>query len=166
MEALEIFFLSIAIGLIVHLLVRWSERQKVRKKDGATEQSSQTTGESAIGSALGEVERELRKSLSDESDTSRCADDATACASCTDSCSEAERALRRVPRIVYYDDEELDVLAHRPIPMRSWRCSARWLRRSSRPTMRDGSRVSRCVASCSRLRSCSWSRRRRIVQYI
>ena len=115
MEALEIFFLSIAIGLIVHLLVRWSERQKVRKKDGATEQSSQTTGESAIGSALGEVERELRKSLSDESDTSRCADDATACASCTDSCSEAERALRRVPRIVYYDDEELDVLAHRPI---------------------------------------------------
>ena len=115
MEALEIFFLSIAIGLIVHLLVRWSERQKVRKKDGATEQSSQTTGESAIGSALGEVERELRKSLSDESDTSRCADDATACASCTDSCSETERALRRVPRIVYYDDEELDVLAHRPI---------------------------------------------------
>ena len=99
----------------MHLLVRWSERQKVRKKDGATEQSSQTTGESAIGSALGEVERELRKSLSDESDTSRCADDATACASCTDSCSEAERALRRVPRIVYYDDEELDVLAHRPI---------------------------------------------------
>lgn len=115
MEALEIFFLSIAIGLIVHLLVRWSERQKVRKKDGATEQSSQTTGESAIGSALGEVERELRKSLSDESDTSRCADDASACASCTDSCSEAERVIRRAPRIVYYDDEELDVLAHRPI---------------------------------------------------
>lgn len=115
MEALEIFFLSIAIGLIVHLLVRWSERQKVRKKDGATEQSSQTTGESAIGSALGEVERELRKSLSDESDTSRCADDASACASCTDSCSEAERVIRRTPRIVYYDDEELDVLAHRPI---------------------------------------------------
>lgn len=115
MEALEIFFLSIAIGLIVHLLVRWSERQKVRKKDGTTEQGSQTTGESAIGSALGEVERELRKSLSDESDTSRCADDATACASCTDSCSEAERVIRRAPRIVYYDDEELDVLAHRPI---------------------------------------------------
>lgn len=115
MEALEIFFLSIAIGLIVHLLVRWSERQKARKKDGATEQGSQTTGESAIGSALGEVERELRKSLSDESDTSRCADDATACASCTDSCSEAERVIRRAPRIVYYDDEELDVLAHRPI---------------------------------------------------
>ena len=115
MEALEIFFLSIAIGLIVHLLVRWSERQKVRKKDGTTEQGSQTTGESAIGSALGEVERELRKSLSDESDTSRCADDATACASCTGSCSEAERVIRRAPRIVYYDDEELDVLAHRPI---------------------------------------------------
>lgn len=115
MEALEIFFLSIAIGLIVHLLVRWSERQEVRKKDGTTEQGSQTTGESAIGSALGEVERELRKSLSDESDTSRCADDATACASCTDSCSEAERVIRRAPRIVYYDDEELDVLAHRPI---------------------------------------------------
>lgn len=115
MEALEIFFLSIAIGLIVHLLVRWSERQKVRKKDGTTEQGSQTTGESAIGSALGEVERELRKSLSDESDTSRCADDASACASCTDSCSEAERVIRRTPRIVYYDDEELDVLAHRPI---------------------------------------------------
>lgn len=115
MEALEIFFLSIAIGLIVHLLVRWSERQKVRKKDGATEQGSQTTGETALGSALGEVERELRKSLSDESDTSRCADDASACASCTDSCSEAERVIRRAPRIVYYDDEELDVLAHRPI---------------------------------------------------
>ena len=115
MEALEIFFLSIAIGLIVHLLVRWSERQKVRKKDGATEQSSQTTGESAICSALGEVERELRESLSGESDTSRCDDDASACASCTDSCSEAERAIRRAPRIVYYDDEELDVLAHRPI---------------------------------------------------
>ena len=115
MEALEIFFLSIAIGLIVHLLVRWSERQKVRKKDGATEQGSQTTGETALGSALGEVERELRKSLSDESDTNRCADDATACASCTDSCSEAERVIRRAPRIVYYDDEELDVLAHRPI---------------------------------------------------
>ena len=115
MEALEIFFLSIAIGLIVHLLVRWSERQKARKKDGATEQGSQTTGETALGSALGEVERELRKSLSDESDTSRCADDASACASCTDSCSEAERVIRRAPRIVYYDDEELDVLAHRPI---------------------------------------------------
>lgn len=115
MEALEIFFLSIAIGLIVHLLVRWSERQKVRKKDGATEQGSQTTGDTALGSALGEVERELRESLSGESDTSRCADDATACASCTDSCSEAERGLRRAPRIVYYDDEELDVLAHRPI---------------------------------------------------
>lgn len=115
MEALEIFFLSIAIGLIVHLLVRWSERQKVRKKNDTTEQGSQTTGESAIGSALGEVERELRKSLSEESDTSRCADDATACASCTDSCSEAERVIRRAPRIVYYDDEELDVLAHRPI---------------------------------------------------
>ena len=99
----------------MHLLVRWSERQKVRKKDGTTEQGSQTTGESAIGSALGEVERELRKSLSDESDTSRCADDASACASCTDSCSEAERVIRRTPRIVYYDDEELDVLAHRPI---------------------------------------------------
>ena len=115
MEALEIFFLSIAIGLIVHLLVRWSERQKVRKKDGATEQGSQTTGETALGSALGEVERELRESLSGESDTSRCADDASACASCTDSCSEAERVIRRTPRIVYYDDEELDVLAHRPI---------------------------------------------------
>lgn len=115
MEALEIFFLSIAIGLIVHLLVRWSERQKVRKKDGATEQGSQTTGETALGSALGEVERELRESLSGESDTSRCADDATACASCTDSCSEAESVIRRAPRIVYYDDEELDVLAHRPI---------------------------------------------------
>ncbi|WP_302777659.1 hypothetical protein [Porphyromonas uenonis] len=115
MEALEIFFLSIAIGLIVHLLVRWSERQKVRKKDGATEQGSQTTGETALGSALGEVERELRESLSGESDTSRCADDATACASCTDSCSEAERVMRRAPQIVYYDDEELDVLAHRPI---------------------------------------------------
>ena len=115
MEALEIFFLSIAIGLIVHLLVRWSERQKVRKKDGATEQGSQTTGETALGSALGEVERELRESLSGEPATSRCADDATACASCTDSCSEAERVIRRAPRIVYYDDEELDVLAHRPI---------------------------------------------------
>ena len=115
MEALEIFFLSIAIGLIVHLLVRWSERQKARGADDASQQSSQTTGESAIGSALGEVERELRKSLSDESDTSRCADDASACASCTDSCSEAERVIRRTPRIVYYDDEELDVLAHRPI---------------------------------------------------
>ena len=115
MEAIEIFFLSIAIGLIVHLLVRWSERQKSRGAEDASQQSSQTTGESAIGSALGEVERELRKSLSDESDTSRCADDATACASCTDSCSEAERAIRRAPRIVYYDDEELDVLAHRPI---------------------------------------------------
>ena len=115
MEALEIFFLSIAIGLIVHLLVRWSERQKSRGAEDASQQSSQTTGEAAIGSALGEVERELRKSLSDESDTSRCADDATACASCTDSCSEAERAIRRAPRIVYYDDEELDVLAHRPI---------------------------------------------------
>ena len=115
MEALEIFFLSIAIGLIVHLLVRWSERQKSRGANNASQQSSQTTGESAIGSALGEVERELRKSLSDESDTSRCADDATACASCTDSCSEAERVIRRAPRIVYYDDEELDVLAHRPI---------------------------------------------------
>lgn len=115
MEALEIFFLSIAIGLIVHLLVRWSERQKARGTEDASQQSSQTTGESAIGSALGEVERELRKSLSDESDTSLCADDATACASCTDSCSEAERAIRRAPRIVYYDDEELDVLAHRPI---------------------------------------------------
>ncbi|MBL6453002.1 MAG: hypothetical protein JNG44_04835 [Porphyromonas sp.] len=115
MEALEIFFLSIAIGLIVHLLVRWSERQKSRGAEDASQQSSQTTGESALGSALGEVERELRKSLSDESDTSRCADDATACASCTDSCSEAERAIRRAPRIVYYDDEELDVLAHRPI---------------------------------------------------
>jgi len=115
MEALEIFFLSIAIGLIVHLLVRWSERQKSRGAEDASQQSSQTTGESAIGSALGEVERELRKSLSDESDTSRCADDATACASCTDSCSEAERAIRRAPRIVYYDDEDLDVLAHRPI---------------------------------------------------
>ncbi len=115
MEALEIFFLSIAIGLIVHLLVRWSERQKSRGANDASQQSSQTTGESAIGSALGEVERELRKSLSDESDTSLCADDATACASCTDSCSEAERAIRLTPRIVYYDDEELDVLAHRPI---------------------------------------------------
>ena len=115
MEALEVFFLSIAIGLIVHLLVRWSERQKVRKKDGATEQGSQTTGETALGSALGEVERELRESLSGESDTSRCADDASACASCTDSCSEADRVIRRTPRIVYYDDEELDVLAHRPI---------------------------------------------------
>ena len=115
MEALEIFFLSIAIGLIVHLLVRWSERQKARGANDASQQSSQTTGESALGSALGEVERELRKSLSDESDTSPCADDATACASCTDSCSEAERAIRRTPRIVYYDDEELDVLAHRPI---------------------------------------------------
>lgn len=115
MEALEIFFLSIAIGLIVHLLVRWSERQKARGAEDASQQSSQTTGESAIGSALGEVERELRESLSDESYTSRCADDATACASCTDSCSEAERAIRRAPRIVYYDDEELDVLAHRPI---------------------------------------------------
>ena len=115
MEALEIFFLSIAIGLIVHLLVRWSERQKSRGAEDASQQSSQTTEESAIGSALGEVEHELRKSLSDESDTSRCADDATACASCTDSCSEAERAIRRAPRIVYYDDEELDVLAHRPI---------------------------------------------------
>ena len=115
MEALEIFFLSIAIGLIVHLLVRWSERQKARGADDASQQSSQTTGETALGSALGEVERELRKSLSDESDTSRCADDATACASCTDSCSEAERVIRRTPRIVYYDDEELDVLAHRPI---------------------------------------------------
>lgn len=115
MEALEIFFLSIAIGLIVHLLVRWSERQKARGADNASQQSSQTTGETPLGSALGEVERELRKSLSDESDTSRCADDATACASCTDSCSEAERAIRRAPRIVYYDDEELDVLAHRPI---------------------------------------------------
>ncbi len=115
MEALEIFFLSIAIGLIVHLLVRWSERPKARGAEDAPQQSSQTTGESALGSALGEVERELRKSLSDESDTSRCADDATACASCTDSCSEAERAIRRTPRIVYYDDEELDVLAHRPI---------------------------------------------------
>ena len=115
MEALEIFFLSIAIGLIVHLLVRWSERQKARGADDASQQSSQTTGESAIGSALGEVERELRESLSGESDTSRCADDATACASCTDSCSEAERVIRRAPRIVYYDDEELDVLAHRPI---------------------------------------------------
>ena len=115
MEALEIFFLSIAIGLIVHLLVRWSERQKSRGADDASQQSSQTTGESALGSALGEVERELRKSLSDESDTSHCADDANACASCTDSCSEAEKAIRRAPRIVYYDDEELDVLAHRPI---------------------------------------------------
>ena len=115
MEALEIFFLSITIGLIVHLLVRWSERQKARGADNASQQSSQTTGETPLGSALGEVERELRKSLSDESDTSRCADDATACASCTDSCSEAERAIRRAPRIVYYDDEELDVLAHRPI---------------------------------------------------
>lgn len=115
MEALEIFFLSIAIGLIVHLLVRWSERQKARGADNASQQSSQTTGETPLGSALGEVERELRKSLSDESDTSHCADDATACASCTDSCSEAERAIRRAPRIVYYDDEELDVLAHRPI---------------------------------------------------
>lgn len=115
MEALEIFFLSIAIGLIVHLLVRWSERQKARGADDASQQSSQTTGESAIGSALGEVERELRESLSGESDTSRCADNATACASCTDSCSEAERVIRRTPRIVYYDDEELDVLAHRPI---------------------------------------------------
>ena len=115
MEALEIFFLSIAIGLIVHLLVRWSERQKARGADDASQQSSQTTGESAIGSALGEVERELRESLSGESDTSRCADDATACASCTDSCSEAERVIRRAPRIVYYDDEELDVLTHRPI---------------------------------------------------
>ncbi len=115
MEALEIFFLSIAIGLIVHLLVRWSERQKARGADDASQQSSQTTGESAIGSALGEVERELRESLSGESDTSRCADDASACASCTDSCSEAERVIRRAPRIVYYDDEELDVLAHRPI---------------------------------------------------
>ena len=116
MEALEIFFLSIAIGLIVHLLVRWSERQKARKKDGtATQQGSQMTGETALGSALGEVERELRESLSGESDTSRCADDAIACASCTDSCSEAERAVRRVPQIVYYDDEELDVLAHRPV---------------------------------------------------
>lgn len=115
MEALEIFFLSIAIGLIVHLLVRWSERQKARGADDASQQSSQTTGESAIGSALGEVERELRESLSGESDTSRCADNATACASCTDSCSEAERVIRRAPRIVYYDDEELDVLAHRPI---------------------------------------------------
>ncbi len=115
MEALEIFFLSIAIGLIVHLLVRWSERQKSRGANDASQQSSQTTGETPLGSALGEVERELRKSLSDESETSRCADDATACASCTDSCSEAERAIRRAPRIVYYDDEELDVLAHRPI---------------------------------------------------
>ena len=115
MEALEIFFLSIALGLIVHLLVRCSERQKARGAEDASQQSSQTTGESAIGSALGEVERELRKSLSDESDTSHCADDATACASCTDSCSEAEKAIRRAPRIVYYDDEELDVLAHRPI---------------------------------------------------
>ena len=115
MEALEVFFLSIAIGLIVHLLVRWSERQKSRGADDASQQSSQTTGESAIGSALGEVERELRESLSGESDTSRCADDASACASCTDSCSEAERVIRRAPRIVYYDDEELDVLAHRPI---------------------------------------------------
>ncbi len=115
MEALEIFFLSIAIGLIVHLLVRWSERQKSRGTNDASQQSSQTTGETPLGSALGEVERELRKSLSDESETSRCADDATACASCTDSCSEAEKAIRRAPRIVYYDDEELDVLAHRPI---------------------------------------------------
>ncbi len=115
MEALEIFFLSIAIGLIVHLLVRWSERQKSRGANDASQQSSQTTGETPLGSALGEVERELRKSLSDESETSRCADDATACASCTDSCSEAEKAIRRAPRIVYYDDEELDVLAHRPI---------------------------------------------------
>ena len=115
MEALEVFFLSIAIGLIVHLLVRWSERQKSRGANDASQQSSQTTGESALGSALGEVERELSKSLSGESDTSRCADDATACASCTDSCSEAEKAIRRAPRIVYYDDEELDVLAHRPI---------------------------------------------------
>ena len=115
MEALEIFFLSIAIGLIVHLLVRWSERQKARGADDASQQSSQTTGETALGSALGEVERELRESLSGESDTSRCADDASACASCTDSCSEAERVIRRTPRIVYYDDEELDVLAHRPI---------------------------------------------------
>lgn len=115
MEALEIFFLSIAIGLIVHLLVRWSERQKARGADDASQQSSQTTGETALGSALGEVERELRESLSGESDTSRCADDASACASCTDSCSEAERVIRRAPRIVYYDDEELDVLAHRPI---------------------------------------------------
>ena len=115
MEALEIFFLSIAIGLIVHLLVRWSERQKARGGEDASQQSSQTTGETALGSALGEVERELRKSLSDESDTNRCADDATACASCTDSCSEAERAVRRAPQIVYYDDEELDVLAHRPV---------------------------------------------------
>lgn len=115
MEALEIFFLSIAIGLIVHLLVRWSERQKSRGANDASQQSSQTTGETPLGSALGEVERGLRKSLSDESETSRCADDATACASCTDSCSEAERAIRRTPRIVYYDDEELDVLAHRPI---------------------------------------------------
>lgn len=115
MEALEIFFLSIAIGLIVHLFVRWSERQKSRGANDASQQSSQTTGETPLGSALGEVERGLRKSLSDESETSRCADDATACASCTDSCSEAEKAIRRAPRIVYYDDEELDVLAHRPI---------------------------------------------------
>ena len=61
MEALEVFFLSIAIGLIVHLLVRWSERQKSRNANDASQQSSQTTGESALGSALGEVERELKE---------------------------------------------------------------------------------------------------------
>lgn len=115
MEILEVFLLSIAIGLIVHLLVRWSERYKRRTKDGASDESEQTTEGTAVGSALGEVERELRASLYDEGSTQRCSDEGDACASCIGSCSESERSSQCKPRIVYYDDEELDVLAHRPI---------------------------------------------------
>lgn len=116
MEILEVFLLSIAIGLIVHLLVRWSERYKRRAEGDASVQSESKTEETALGSALGQVEHELRASLYDENRSAQCTvADSTTCATCIGSCSESEGSPQCKPRIVYYDDEELDVLAHRPI---------------------------------------------------
>lgn len=75
-----------------------------------------------IGSAFGQVEEALRESLADDPhprrsdlDTDDCDNaDSAACASCGAGCTPGSKK-RKQAKIVYYDDEELDSLALRPI---------------------------------------------------
>jgi hypothetical protein len=116
MEALKLFFLSISIGVVIYLITLWSERYKTRSERSQTSSMSPRSNEDSMISALGQVERELSNTLSGEGTTGGCADDGgDACAYCSDACLGSEHLPKVTTQIVYYDDEELDTLAHRSV---------------------------------------------------
>lgn len=121
MEALKLFFAAIGIGLIIHLIARLSARMHRGDKGTPPGAASPPPGEKEPPSPSDRISRSfarVEEALSDSlygADPSACTRrDASACASCTEDCAP-QMTKKPAKKIIYYDDEELDVLANRTV---------------------------------------------------